>query len=65
MNHENVEASRLQPGGLGGRAEFRISVSKISKAVLPQAADRPQAISVELTENSEWVDWPPADGGTS
>src|SRR5690348_10355928 len=47
MTDENVEASRLQPGGLGGKAEFRISTPKISKAVLRQTADRLQANSAE------------------
>jgi hypothetical protein len=62
MTHENVEGSQLELEALGGKAEFRICTPKISIAVLPQAADRPQAISAELTENTEW---PPADGGAS
>jgi hypothetical protein len=65
MTHENVEGSQLELEALGGKAEFRICTPKVSKTVLRQTADRPQAISPELKQNGGWIDWPPSDGGTS
>jgi len=52
MTHENVEGLQLELEALGGKAGFQCD-PKFSAAVLPQTADRPQAVSLEL----------PVDGG--
>jgi len=54
MNHKNVEGSQLELEALGGKAEFRISVSKISTAVLLPRAHWAQALSRPSISSFQW-----------
>jgi hypothetical protein len=54
MTRKNVEGSQRQLEALGGKAEFRISVSKISRAVLQPSADWAQALSRASISSLRW-----------